>query len=146
MTKAQMIAALKAVVECSKIDAEKWHGDAYFDGKAAAYKEVLAMLDVYFDAHATSKAAEDTVTDGKYGEHEQSETYSTSRLLAEIQQRKFPDHYPAGVTLDDVRCATLFLKSIDDAVIDVTGIDNTAIQAAAKYLRWEDSVNALFGF
>lgn len=57
MTKAQMIAALKAVVECSKIDAEKWHGDAYFDGKAAAYKEVLAMLDVYFDAYATPKAA-----------------------------------------------------------------------------------------
>lgn len=52
MTKAQMIAALKAVVECSKIDAEKWHGDAYFDGKAAAYREVLAMLAVYCDAHA----------------------------------------------------------------------------------------------
>lgn len=50
MTKAQMITALKAVVECSKIDAEKCHGDAYFDGKAAAYKEVMAMLDVYFDA------------------------------------------------------------------------------------------------
>lgn len=55
MTKAQMIAALKAVVECSKIDAEKWHGEAYFDGKAAAYSEVLAMLAVYCDAHATEE-------------------------------------------------------------------------------------------
>lgn len=55
MTKAQMIAALKAVVECSKIDAEKWHGDAYFDGKAAAYTEVLAMLAVYCDVHATEE-------------------------------------------------------------------------------------------
>ena len=134
MTKAQMIAALKAVVECSKIDAEKWHGDAYFDGKAAAYKEVLAMLDVYFDAYAQPKAA---VTNN---------TFSRDRLLADIQCRKFPDNYPAGVTLDDVRCATLFLKSIDDDTIDVTGIDNTAIQAAAKYLDWEDRVNNLFGF
>lgn len=128
MTKAQMIAALKAVVECSKIDTEKWHGDAYFDGKAAAYKEVLAMLDVYFDAYASPN------------------TFSRDRLLADIQCRKFPDNYPAGVTLDDVRCATLFLKSIDDDTIDVTGIDNTAIQAAAKYLDWEDRVNNLFVF
>lgn len=143
MTKAQMIAALKAVVECSKIDADKWHGDAYFDGKAAAYKEVLAMLEVYRDAYASPEAAEDTAADP---EPEQPETYSVSRMLAEIQQRKFPDHYPAGVTRDDVRFAVLFLKSIDDDMIDVTGIDNTAIQAAAKYLRWEDSVNALFGF
>lgn len=143
MTKAQMIAALKAVVECSKIDAEKWHGDAYFDGKVAAYKEVLAMLDVYRDAYATPKVAEDTVADA---EPEQPYTYSVSRMLAEIQQRKFPDHYPAGVTRDDVRFAVLFLKSIDSDMIDVTGIDNTAIQAAAKYLRWEDSVSKLFGF
>lgn len=143
MTKAQMIAALKAVVECSKIDADKWHGDAYFDGKVAAYKEVLAMLDVYRDAYATPKVAEDTVADA---EPEQPETYSVSRMLAEIQQRKFPDHYPAGVTRDDVRFAVLFLKSIDSDMIDVTGIDNTAIQAAAKYLRWEDSVSKLFGF
>ena len=57
MTKAQMIAALRAVVECSKIDADKWYGDAYFDGKAAAYKELLAMLDVYRDAYASSEAA-----------------------------------------------------------------------------------------
>lgn len=55
MTKAQMIAALKAVVESSKIDAEKWHGDAYFDGKAAAYNEVLAMLTVYCDVHTTEE-------------------------------------------------------------------------------------------
>lgn len=55
MTKAQMIAALKAVLECSKIDAEKWHGDAYFDGKAAAYNEVLAMLAVYCDANTTEE-------------------------------------------------------------------------------------------
>lgn len=143
MTKAQMIAALRAVVESSKIDADKWHGDAYFDGKAAAYKEVLAMLEVYRDAYASPEAAEDTAADP---EPEQPETYSVSRMLAEIQQRKFPDHYPAGVTRDDVRFAVLFLKSIDSDMIDVTGIDNTAIQAAAKYLRWEDSVNALFGF
>lgn len=143
MTKAQMIAALRAVVESSKIDADKWHGDTYFDGKAAAYKEVLAMLEVYRDAYASPEAAEDTAADP---EPEQPETYSVSRMLAEIQQRKFPDHYPAGVTRDDVRFAVLFLKSIDSDMIDVTGIDNTAIQAAAKYLRWEDSVNALFGF
>lgn len=141
MTKAQMIAALKAVVECSKIDAEKWHGNAYFDGKAAAYKEVLAMLYVYFDAHASPKAAAtETVLAVT------NNTFSRDRLLADIQCRKFPDNYPAGVTLDDVRCATLFLKSIDDDTIDVTGIDNTAIQAAAKYLDWEDRVNNLFGF
>lgn len=143
MTKAQMIAALRAVVESSKIDADKWHGDAYFDGKVAAYKEVLDMLDVYRDAYASPEVAEDTVADA---ENEQSETYSVSRILDEIQRRKFPDHYPAGVTRDDVRFAVLFLKSIDSDMIDVTGIDNTAIQAAAKYLRWEDSVNALFGF
>lgn len=143
MTKAQMIAALRAVVECSKIDADKWHGYAYFDGKVAAYKEVLAMLDVYRDAYATPKVAEDTVADA---EPEQPETYSVSRMLGEIQRRKFPDHYPAGVTRDDVRFAVLFLKSIDSDTIDVTGIDNTAIQAAAKYLDWEDRVNNLFGF
>lgn len=141
MTKAQMIAALKAVVECSKIDAEKWHGDAYFDGKAAAYKEVLAMLDVYFDAYASPKAAVTETVPAVT-----NNTFSRDRLLADIQRRKFPDNYPAGVTLDDVRCATLFLKSIDDDTIDVTGIDNTAIQAVAKYLDWEDRVNNLFGF
>lgn len=141
MTKAQMIAALRAVVERSKIDAEKWHGDAYFDGKAAAYKEVLAMLDVYFDAYATPKAAATETVPAVT-----NNTFSRDRLLADIQCRKFPDNYPEGVTLDDVRCATLFLKSIDDDTIDVTGIDNTAIQAAAKYLDWEDRVNNLFGF
>lgn len=141
MTKAQMIAALKAVVECSKIDADKWHGDAYFDGKAAAYKEVLAMLDVYFDAYASPKAAATETVPAVT-----NNTFSRDRLLADIQWRKFPDNYPAGVTLDDVRCATMFLKSIDDDTIDVTGIDNTAIQAAAKYLDWEDRVNNLFGF
>lgn len=66
MTKAQMIAALKAV-ECSKIDAEKWHGDAYFDGKAAAYKEVLAMLDVYFDAYTSPKAAATETVNNLFG-------------------------------------------------------------------------------
>jgi hypothetical protein len=71
MTKAQMIAALRAVVESSKIDADKWHGDAYFDGKAAAYKEVLAMLEVYRDAYASPEAAEDTAADP---EPEQPET------------------------------------------------------------------------
>ena len=143
MTKAQMIAALKAVVECSKIDAEKWHGDAYFDGKAAAYKEVLAMLEVYRDAYASPEAAEDTAADP---EPEQPETYSVSRLLADLQRRKFPDQYPTGVTRDDVRLAILFLKSIDSDVVDVTGIDNPAIQAAAKYVRWEVSIDDLFGF
>lgn len=143
MTKAQMIAALKAVVECSKIDAEKWHGDAYFDGKAAAYKEVLAMLEVYRDAYASPEAAEDTAADP---EPEQPETYSASRLLADLQRRKFPDQYPTGVTRDDVRLAILFLKSIDSDVVDVTGIDNPAIQAAAKYVRWEVSIDDLFGF
>lgn len=144
MTKAQMIAALKAVVECSKIDADKWHGDAYFDGKVAAYKEVLAMLDVYRDAYASPEVVAPSVPET--GLSDTNNTFSTSRLLADLQRRKFPDHYPAGVTRDDVRFAVLFLKSIDSDMIDVTGIDNTAIQAAAKYLRWEDSVSKLFGF
>lgn len=39
-----------------------------------------------------------------------------------------------------------FLKSIDSDVVDVTGIDNPAIQAAAKYVRWEVSIDDLFGF
>ena len=94
MTKAQMIAALRAVVECSKIDAEKWHGDAYFDGKAAAYKEVLAMLDVYSDAYASPEAAEPAAPET--GLPDENNTISVSRLLADIQRRKFPDHYPAG--------------------------------------------------
>lgn len=141
MTKAQMIAALKAVVECSKIDAEKWHGDAYFDGKAAAYKEVLAMLDVYFDAYASPKAAATETVPAVT-----NNTLSASRLLADLQRRKFPDQYPTGVTRDDVRLAILFLKSIDSDVVDVTGIDNPAIQAAAKYVRWEVSIDDLFGF
>lgn len=81
MTKAQMITALKAVVECSKIDAEKWHGDAYFDGKAAAYKEVMAMLDVYFDAYATPKAAATETVPAVT-----NNTFSRDRLLADIQQ------------------------------------------------------------
>lgn len=144
MTKAQMIAALKAVVECSKIDADKWHGDAYFDGKAAAYKELLAMLDVYRDAYASSEAAAPSVPET--GLPDTNNTLSTTRLLADLQRRKFPDQYPTGVTRDDVRLAILFLKSIDSDVVDVTGIDNPAIQAAAKYVRWEVSIDDLFGF
>lgn len=79
MTKAQMIAALRAVVECSKIDADKWYGDAYFDGKAAAYKELLAMLDVYRDAYASSEAAAPSVPET--GLPDTNNTLSTTRLL-----------------------------------------------------------------